>query len=107
MKGLIDKLKYEKGKIVCSSSLSINEIENARATNRFYVDKDGIGFAWIPDCGFDLLTATTEEEAIKFIEAFEKYYPIHEKMPDRLKDAKAIWDKWEKERKLDELSKNN
>jgi hypothetical protein len=102
MKRLIDKLIKEGGSIVCSSSLSVEDIRQATATNRFYVDNDGIGFVWIPDTGF-LLPETIEQ-----VEAFEKYYPLMPENYQYVEDfAKKIWDNHIKNEEEIRLSRLN
>lgn len=49
MKKLFDLLAANGGKIVSSSSLTELEIAHARAKDRFYVDENGLGFAFIPE----------------------------------------------------------
>lgn len=46
MKKLLELLSLHGGKIVCSSSLSTEEINKAREDGRMYVDEDGIGFVY-------------------------------------------------------------
>lgn len=48
MKELLRLLAYHGGAIVSSASLSVKDIEWARANKVFYVDEDGLGYAWIP-----------------------------------------------------------
>lgn len=42
----LKKVANEGGAIVSSNECSEMEIVNARATDRFYVDEDGMGYVW-------------------------------------------------------------
>lgn len=44
----LNNLAVRSGYIVSSASLSPTEIAMARAENRFYVDANGLGYAWMP-----------------------------------------------------------
>lgn len=48
LESIYKKLELFGGAIVCTASLSVDEIAAAKDEGRMYVDKHGIGYAWIP-----------------------------------------------------------
>ena len=76
-------LKVNGGSIVSSNSLSTYEINQARASNRMFVDDDGFGFIWLPS--FKDRMPTTPDE----VEMFEVCYPLPVDLPDDLKTFNA------------------
>lgn len=70
---LFELLVYNGGKIVSSNSVSVNEINQARASNRMLVDENGLGFIWIPTF------KNPFPETVEEVEMFEKCYPLDEK----------------------------
>ena len=49
MKELLKKLAGEGGKIVSSGNLTIQQIAEANACSRMYVDDSGLGYVWMPE----------------------------------------------------------
>ena len=85
MKKLLEKLINEQGRIVSSASLDEEDIRQAQASNRFWVDENGFGFAWIPPAWVD--------KPEEYMEIIDKYYPLpsNRSIPERLIPGK-IWD---------------
>lgn len=83
LKTLLELLSLHGGEIVCTASLKPDQIEQARASGRMYVDENGIGYAWEPNI---MMVPTTDEE-VKF---FEKWYPLDVEMPEKFKDPNFI-----------------
>ena len=73
---LLEYLAQYGGRIVSTNSLSIEDIEQARAGGRMYVDDNSLGYVWEPE--IKQFPETTEE-----VELFEKWYPLP---PKNLKD---------------------
>jgi hypothetical protein len=48
MKNLFELLSKHSGKIVSTNDLSEYEINQARASNRMFVDEDSLGYVWLP-----------------------------------------------------------
>jgi len=67
------------GKIVSTGKLSLYEIEQAKAANRMHVDKNYLGYIWIPE--FEKFPETPEE-----VEFFENWYPLEIEVPKNLND---------------------
>jgi len=65
------------GKIVSTVSLSTQDIRQAQAGNRFYVNDNGFGFVWEPA----VKIPTTPQE----VRLFEQWYPLDEELPEHLK----------------------
>lgn len=86
IKGLLALLALHGGKIVSTASLQSNEINQARASDRMYVDENSLGFVWTPD--ICRLPETTEE-----VEFFEKWFPLHEPLPEKFQDVNFLFDK--------------
>lgn len=107
MKELIEKLLLEKGCIVSSASLDEEGIAQARASNRFYVDDNNYGFAWMPECWIRGFFNLPEEKYEDFINQLEKYFPIDTPLPESLKDANQLFDIIQKEIEQDKLREKN
>lgn len=93
MKKLFELLKMHGGTIISSNNMTVDEINEARAGGRFYVDDDGFGFAW----EFVRMPITVEE-----VELFDKWYPFpvdDSKMP--------TWDDIMRRIKFNEQTKYN
>lgn len=78
IKELLELLALHKGTIVSTASLKPNEINQARASNRMYVDENSLGYVWMPE--FRMFPKTVEE-----VKQFEKWFPLDEELPDELK----------------------
>lgn len=66
------------GEIVCSNNLSANDIAQARASERMYVDENSLGYVWIP-------TIKGFPETVEEVEYFERWYPLPVELPGSLK----------------------
>lgn len=95
LKYLLELLSTYKGSIVSSASLSAEQIRQAQASGRIYVDENSLGYVWEPEPGFP----TTEEE----VKLFEKWYPLEVEMPEELK----TFDWYYKYKKIENQKKNN
>jgi hypothetical protein len=73
---LLDYLAMYGGKIVCTASLDVDDINQARASKRMYVDQVAIGYVWIPN----LTKFPENDEEVAF---FEKWYPLEIEIPDK------------------------
>ena len=71
---LLELLAMYGGKIVSTSSLDVDDINQARASNRMYVDENFLGYVWIPN----IKSFPTNDEEIDF---FEKWYPLTIEVP--------------------------
>ena len=78
MKKLLELLATHGGKIVSTNDLNPDEINQARASNRMYVDEDSLGYVWLP--AFHGRFPVTEEE----VEMFEWCYPLEVELPEEL-----------------------
>jgi hypothetical protein len=88
---LFEYLKQYGGQIISSNDLSPEWIEQARASNRFYVDDNGFGFVWEPKInGFP--------ETVEELNEFEKWYPLPCKLPENLIDPMKIIERAEREK---------
>jgi hypothetical protein len=76
---LLEHLAKYGGHIVSTNSLQPMWIEQARASNRMYVDDFGYGYVWEPV--FKNGMPTTPEE----VELFEQWYPLDVELPEELK----------------------
>jgi hypothetical protein len=84
IKILLDLLAENGGEIVCTAALDVQDINQARASERMYVDENGIGFVWMPK--FERMPQTVEE--VKF---FEKWWPLDVEMPEELKNPEWLF----------------
>ena len=66
---LFELLATHGGKIVTTANLSTDEINQAVATDRMYVDDNSVGYVWIPD----ISTFPTTKQELNF---FNKWYPL-------------------------------
>jgi hypothetical protein len=80
MKNLFELLSKHGGKIVSTNDLNTDEINQARASNRMYVDEDSLGYVWIP--AFHGRFPVTVPE----VEMFEWCYPLDVELPESLKE---------------------
>lgn len=87
MEELFKLLAKHGGSIVSSNDLHPDLINQARASNRMWVDENSLGYVWEPK--FARLFPTTDEE----VEMFEWCYPIKPELPDKLKDVSFLFDK--------------
>lgn len=83
---LLDLLAEHGGTIESTASLSVEEINQARASGRLYVDENSLGYAWIPQ--IDKLP-TTEKE----VEFLEKWFPLKVELPEHLKNCDFLFNK--------------
>lgn len=79
IESLLELLALHGGSIVSTASLNQNEINQARAGGRMYVDNNSLGFVWIPELKMF-------PDTVKGVELFEKWYPLEEELPDYLKN---------------------
>lgn len=68
------------GKIVSSNSLDPEEIRQAHASKRMWVNQDGLGFVWLPYVDTFQIPVTGKE-----VEMFERWYPLDVPLPRELK----------------------
>jgi hypothetical protein len=78
MKELFELLIQNGGQIVSSNNCSTFEINQARASDRMFVDENSFGFIWIPE--IDMCT-------MEGVEALEKWYPEAVELPEKFKNA--------------------
>lgn len=83
LRGLLELLALHKGSIVSSASLDAENIRQAQASGRMYVDENSLGYVWMPE---DEFFPDTPEK----VEQFEKWFPLHIEMPESLKN----WRPW-------------
>ena len=95
---LFELLIEHGGEIVSTNSLDPYNIDQARASNRMWVDDNGLGFVWMPPCQ---LLPTTEQG----VENFDKWFPLVVEMPEHLKSADFLFDKIPKKENKDERFK--
>lgn len=74
---LLSHLAANGGEIVSTASLDTYNINQARASNRMYVNEAGLGFVWMPKAEYP----TTAEGVAEF----EKWYPLDPELPESLK----------------------
>jgi len=89
MKKLFDYLIEYGGQIISSNDLSPEWINQARASDRMWVDENGLGFIWEPD--IKRMPETVEE-----VEIFEKWYPLEVELPDSLKNPDWLFERLNK-----------
>lgn len=70
---LFELLVYSGGKIVSSNYLPTWEIQQAQASNRMFVDENGLGYVWIPTF------KNPFPETVEEVQMFETCYPLDEK----------------------------
>lgn len=87
MKNLFELLSKHGGKIVSSNDLHSSLIEQARASNRMFVDEDSLGYVWEPPF------AGRFPETIEELEMYEWCYPLDVKLPEELTN----WNRLKKE----------
>ena len=83
---LLDNLSKYGGKIISTSQADVNDIQNAMASERMFIDDFGSGFIWQPT--IDKFPQTEEE-----IENFDKWFPIPSELPESLKNLDFLFDK--------------
>lgn len=96
MKELLEKLATEGGMIICTSVMDEEMINQSRASNRLWVNDDGIGYSWEPN----RLLPTTEEE----VRLFEEYYPLPVETPPL--DFDELWRRIEEAKRREEIELN-
>jgi len=79
IENLLELLALHGGTIVSTASLKPNEIDQARAGGRMYVDSNSLGYVWMP-------SIDAFPDTINKVEKFEKWFPLDEKLPDKLKN---------------------
>ncbi|MDP3442632.1 MAG: hypothetical protein Q8T08_07180 [Ignavibacteria bacterium] len=79
IKTLLELLAVHGGEIVSTGCLSIDDIEQARASDRMYVDENSLGYIWMPN--FQKFPETEAE-----VDFFEKWYPLEIEVPKNLND---------------------
>lgn len=84
---LLEYLAQYGGQIISSNDLHPQWIEQARASNRMYVDDNSLGYVWEPNFKDGL--PTTDEE----VEQFQKWYPLPVPLPESLKDPSFLFEK--------------
>jgi hypothetical protein len=78
MLDLMELLAQHGGTIESTASLKPNDIEQARASGRMYVDQWSLGYVWMPN--IKRMPITDKE-----IELFEKWFPLDIELPEELK----------------------
>lgn len=78
IENLLELLALHGGSIVSTASLKPNEINQARASERMFVNENSLGFVWMPK--IEWFPTTIEE-----VKQFEKWFPLDEELPDELK----------------------
>jgi hypothetical protein len=84
---LFELLVTHGGEIVSSNDLSADDIAQARASDRMYVDENSLGYVWQPP--FKNGIPTTEEE----VGQFEKWFPLPIKLPKELETCEWLFEK--------------
>lgn len=79
MKKLFQYLAEYKGKIVSTASLESWQIEQAKASDRMYVDENSLGFVWQPD-------TDKFPETVDGVKMFERWFPLEIELPESLKN---------------------
>ena len=74
IENLLELLSLYGGTIVSTSRLDQNDIKQATASERMYVDKNSLGYVWMPD-------VTKFPETAEEVEQFEKWFPLAEEFP--------------------------
>lgn len=91
VKDLFILLAKHGGSIVSTASLHPNLINQARASNRMYVDENSLGYVWEPPI------AGRFPENQQEIEMFEWCYPLDVELPEDLISPQKIFDKIDQE----------
>lgn len=86
MKKLFDYLIEYGGEIVSSNDLSSEDINQARASDRMFVDESGYGFIWEPK--IEKLPETDKEVML-----FERWYPLQAELPYELRNLDWLFKK--------------
>lgn len=73
------------GKIVSSASLDAEQIRQAQASGRMFVDENGYGIVWEP-C---IMRMPETDEDVEF---FEKWYPLDVEMPEKFLTADFLFE---------------
>lgn len=76
---LLHLLSTKGGTIVSTANLAVNEIKQARASKRMYVNEFSLGFVWMPE--FTSFPKTIDE-----VKEFENWYPLDEELPESIKE---------------------
>lgn len=87
---LLEYLAQYGGQIISSNDLHPQWIEQARASNRMYVDDNSLGYVWEPNLEYGL--PTNDEE----LEQFKKWYPLPVPLPESLKEPHFLFKNKEK-----------
>lgn len=82
---LLEYLALHGGQIISTKDLQPHWIEQARASNRMYVDEWSLGYVWEPHFKDGL--PTTEKE----VEEFEKWYPLETPLTKELEDPSFLF----------------
>lgn len=98
MKKLFDFLIKYGGEIVSSNSLTTDDINQARASERMYVDENSYGFIWMPPV--EKFPETEDEVSL-----FEKWFPLSIELPEHLKDVSVLFDRIEKKKNREILER--
>lgn len=77
---LLELLATHGGTIESTASLNINDINQARASGRLYVDENSLGYAWMPSVN-DMFPETEDQ-----IKQFEKWFPLDVELPKELEN---------------------
>lgn len=81
---LLEYLAMYGGQIISSNDLQPEWIEQARASNRMYVDSNSLGYVWEPP--FAGRFPVNEKE----VEMFDWCYPLPVELPEELKNPEWI-----------------
>jgi hypothetical protein len=87
MNNLLWHLAKYGGQIISTKDLQPHWIDQARASNRLYVDNQSLGYVWEPN--FKNGLPETPEE----VEQFEKWYPLETPLPKELNDTSFLFKK--------------
>lgn len=97
---LLNFLAEYKGCIVSTASLSVYEINQAKASGRIYVDENSLGYVWQPDMN---KFPETEEE----VELFERWYPLDVDLPEEINNPELFFKAIRKKEFIKNQIKNN
>jgi hypothetical protein len=73
---LLELLALHGGTIESTGSMDEMNIKQARASDRMYVDENGLGFVWMPPGLFP--------ESVEQVKLFEQWFPLEVELPERL-----------------------